>query len=45
MMMGPVDEAVPASLIRDHPDLEVWLDRAAASQLDSSQLPDGAWVR
>ncbi|MDP6385238.1 MAG: 6-phosphogluconolactonase, partial [Planctomycetota bacterium] len=45
MLMGPVDEAVPASLIRDHPDLEVWLDPAAASKLDPSQLPDGAWVR
>ncbi|HIF40786.1 MAG TPA: glucosamine-6-phosphate deaminase [Planctomycetes bacterium] len=45
MLMGPVDEVVPASLIRDHPNLEVWLDRAAASQLDPAQLPDGAWVR
>ena len=45
MLIGPVDETVPASLIRDHPDLEVWIDRAAASQLDSTQLPDGAWVR
>lgn len=44
-LMGPMDEAVPASLIRDHPDLEVWIDRAAASQLDSAQLPEGAWVR
>jgi glucosamine-6-phosphate deaminase len=44
MLMGPVDEAVPASLIRDHPDVEIWIDRAAASKLDSAQLPEGAWV-
>ena len=44
-LMGPVDEAVPASLIRDHPDLEIWIDEAAASELDPERVPDGAWVR
>jgi galactosamine-6-phosphate isomerase len=30
---GPVSEDVPASLLRDHPGLELWLDQAAAGKL------------
>jgi len=30
---GPVSADVPASLLRDHPGLEVWLDEAAAGRL------------
>jgi len=30
---GPVSADVPASLLRDHPGLEVWLDEAAAGEL------------
>ncbi|MBN8850815.1 MAG: glucosamine-6-phosphate deaminase [Sphingobacteriales bacterium] len=30
---GPVSADVPASLLRDHPGLEVWLDEAAAGKL------------
>lgn len=36
---GPVDTAVPASLLRDHPRLTVICDRAAASRL----TPSPAW--
>ncbi|GAA1368689.1 MULTISPECIES: glucosamine-6-phosphate deaminase [Brevibacterium] len=35
MIDGPVDEAVPASALQDHPALEVFLDAAAASRLVS----------
>jgi glucosamine-6-phosphate isomerase len=32
-LQGPVTPDVPASLLRDHPGLEVWADAAAASML------------
>lgn len=33
MLEGPVTREVPASLLRDHPGLEVWLDARAAAKL------------
>lgn len=32
-LQGPVGEAVPATAVRNHPDLAVFLDRGAASEL------------
>jgi glucosamine-6-phosphate isomerase len=32
---GPVGAEVPASLLRDHPGLEVWLDEVAAGRLNN----------
>lgn len=34
MIEGPVDEAVPASILRDHPDARALLDTAAAAKLN-----------
>lgn len=33
-LRGPVSADVPASLLRDHPGLEVWLDKAAAGEME-----------
>jgi len=38
MLGGPVTTRVPASFLQLHPNVDVWLDRAAASRLD--RLPD-----
>jgi galactosamine-6-phosphate isomerase len=35
---GPVSADVPASLLRDHPGLEVWLDEKAAGKLGRKGL-------
>jgi glucosamine-6-phosphate deaminase len=34
---GPVGPEVPASFLRGHPDLRIWLDREAARELDSAR--------
>ncbi|MFN0007829.1 MAG: glucosamine-6-phosphate deaminase [Planctomycetota bacterium] len=34
---GPIDPEVPASFLRDHADLRIWLDREAARELRSSR--------
>ena len=33
---GPLTTRVPASFLQLHPDVEVWLDRAAAARLERS---------
>ena len=33
MIEGPVDPAMPASKLQEHPDVTILLDQAAASQL------------
>jgi glucosamine-6-phosphate deaminase len=33
MLRGPIDPACPASLLRQHPDAHVLLDREAAAEL------------
>ncbi len=38
MLHGPVGTDSPASLIRSHPELEIWADDAAASLLDLANL-------
>jgi 6-phosphogluconolactonase/glucosamine-6-phosphate isomerase/deaminase len=33
VLEGPISEAVPASLLRSHPNCSIYLDEAAASAL------------
>ncbi len=39
MLVGPVGESMPASLLRNHPDVIVVLDQPAASKLDLASFP------
>ena len=34
MVEGEINESVPASILRNHPDATIFLDKAAASKLD-----------